>query len=300
MDNIAQLIYDGADYSSDKESRSWTQQYQIFSSDGYAPTGAAGLPVQGSAHPSDPNAFLRSVKISRDGDSDRWVATCEFKAEIATDNSDPCQKPWEWSRDNWSRQEPLAFAKLVLDGAIDTAKKIVCNSAGDFMKTAQVERKYSSWKLSKCFKIEEVVDEESFQDTMNAAEIKLLGKTYPKWTLLVRDIRTQKINERVVSYDAAGNVLDDYDGYLKVDMEIAYNPDTWILKLVDAGLYEVVDDKRRRITDDSGREVDVDFPLDGNGVKLSKAYIDAREFETIEFCQYDPQDFSILSLPEVR
>lgn len=299
MPAYAQLIYDGADYSADKETRTWTQQYQILWDGSDAPTGAIGLPQAGQAHPSDPIAFLRSVKISRDGDSQRWVATCEFKAEVSADVADPCLKPWEWSRDNWSRQEPLAFAKLILGGEVDTAKKIVCNSAGDVMKTAQVERKFPTYKLSKCFRIGEGIDEDLVQDKMNDAEIKLLGKIYPKWTLLVRDIRTAKVNERVIVYDAAGMMIDDYTGYLKVDMDIAYNPDTWALKLVDAGLYEVVDEKRRRITDDAGREIDADYPLDGNGVKLSKAYIDAREFSILEFCQYDPADFSTLNLPEV-
>jgi hypothetical protein len=305
MTLVAQLMYDGAEVSADKTTRSWSQQYLIIGdgTEAYlSPAMAAGLPQSGQAHPADPAAFLRSIKIARDGDGNRWIATCEFRQEPNTEISDPCQRPWDWSRDSWSRQEPLAFAKQVVNGEPTATKQPIRNSAGDeFAKLPSVERKYPTYKLSRNFRIEDAPTEEDYQDTVNNAEIKILDNVIPIGCGLIRDIRSSKVNEFVDVYSPAGTLIDSYFGYLKVEMEIAVNLEGWTVKLVDSGFnqWDATAQKFKRIRIDH-KETDVEIPLDGAGGILSDSDRRNKNFAILEFVQFESADWSGLDLPEVR
>lgn len=252
---------------------------------------AASLPAQFESHPELPQATAREISIQNLEETPLvWRATVTYSSEPITKEeedeheiSDPLSRPPKISIDREN------FEVAVTE---DRDGKAILNSAGDPFLDPII------WPSTR----------KKFNVTFNSA-------TIPAWhdalEGMVNDGDVTIVKGGTATVYAAnsllfipGNISDlkDEDGttYMEISFALLHNRRGWTVRLLDAGLYQVVDDVRTRIQveNDSQELVDVSepVPLDGAGAVLANPTPATAHFNDFEIAEEG--DFSILPLDD--
>ena len=103
-------------------SRRWKLETSSKSDDAYAVGSASGLPLIGSAHPSDAGAFCVSLSVSNDDPWKGWKVTAEYSSEYEL-TTNPINDP---AIITWGSEQ---FQKVAVE---DTSGHAILNSFGDY------------------------------------------------------------------------------------------------------------------------------------------------------------------------
>lgn len=229
------------------------------------------------AYEYDTGAYLTSINPvqAREGDGTLWNVTLDFGPYnpdyIKPDNPLDVPPRWEW--DSWSEER-----ELIQDFTSPTAKTIL-NSAGEpFLNVVTVDRNYPLMRITRN---EASYDEslaQTFRDSVNQASVTIKGIAYP-----ARYLRCLKISGVEEYHSIIGK-------YFIVNYEIAVNPDTWDLKILDAGLNQLSSGKLIPIERD-GIPVTQPECLNGSGVALAvggtPVYLTFRRFPEKDFTTFN-------------
>lgn len=213
-----------------------------------------------SEYPSDKAALCRSIKASADSDDSlNWVITVTYKKLAnATDDSEdsedsPLDDKAEISWDFQQYEENVEF---------DQAGKAIKNSAGDpFQNPIVRDRSRAVLTVVQNEAQYSVNTALTYGDTINNNTFM----SCPRYTLLCKPPKAKKIFSTAVKIGY----------YWQVTYEFHLNPQGWLKRVLDAGLYEKRQDPSAQnqlklvpILDDHGMPVTVAKPLNGYGQKL--------------------------------
>jgi hypothetical protein len=103
-------------------SRQWKLETSLKTDDEYAVGSASGLPLIGSAHPSDAGAFCQSLSVRCTNPWKGWTVTASYSSEYEL-NTNPTLDP---AVINWGSEQ---FQRVAFE---DTSGHAILNSFGDY------------------------------------------------------------------------------------------------------------------------------------------------------------------------
>ncbi len=179
--------------------------------------------------------------------------------------------------------------KKLLEKDATTGNPVV-NAAGDpFDPPVEVERSRIQYELT-FYRAPVSFDwaaRSSFWDRINDAPVELMGISHATHTLKVQDLSHEGIWDK-----GAGGAL---AFFWKITAVLEYKPDTWKVKLLNAGRREKTGSmgtgfKVTNITDATGATVTDPVPLNGSGERLAVG----APYVYLEFDGYEDADFTSL------
>lgn len=234
----------------------------------------ADCPKVGDMHPSDPDAWCRSVR-ARNEDYSKKVWTIE--AEYSTDreiNISPTADPAEisWDTENYQR----AYFK-------DRSGYGITNSAGDPYDPPP-EGDDSRWTVTVTKNVDVVPTWLlTYRDAVNSAAFNLDGLAIPAGAAKIMSVKIGKWEKRSIFW------------YRTVSITMAIDSAGWQLSLLDAGFRAISGSNRVNITNaGDGENVTGPVPLNGSGVVLTNPTPSTCVFRNFDI--YPSKDFSVLPL----
>lgn len=235
---------------------------------------APGLPQQWDEHPSDSTVIVmqRSARRSR-GDALVWRVQIQYsepRGDPLTVSQSPLLRPVQFAYDF------MEFQEVMSEDADGTA---VLNSAGvPFDPPVMQDKAHLVVRVSRNEATYNVALKTLYSFAVN--DDTFWG--VPANTLLCRPIRATWQREQGYSYWA-------------VNYEIVYNPDTWSVRLLDAGWQELDDGALKTMIDADGNAYNTAQLLDGSGGKLEVGGTPV--YKT--FKRGVERDFALLGLPDL-
>ena len=195
-------------------SRRWKLETSSESDDAYAVGSASGLPLIGSAHPSDAGAFCVSLQVENNNPWKGWVVTAEYSSEYEL-TTNPINDP---AIITWGSEQ---FQKVAVE---DTSGHAIVNSFGDYYdppammddsrRTVTITKNLAavpSWILS-------------YQDAVNSDAFTIDG-----FNVAIGKAKMQSVT-------VAAKEKRNGTSFYPVTFTIHLQKNGWLLELMDAGM----------------------------------------------------------------
>lgn len=240
---------------------------------------AMGLPRLGQPHPRYPFAVCTEISAEQSEETPfRWLVSLKYDSNPSLPNStdpdgggqspgdipdNPLLRPAQWKITGQKTTEPGTQWRAVDAGGNLAANLTpIRNSAKlPFDPSLQIEVSRPVVRVTRNVPFVSLEYLIRLQDAVNDR----VWRTLPKWTA------------RVDSYDTS-NKFENGVKFVELSVDIALKAETWLAKILDAGLYELSKrptveagpkDKYTRIRDPFNHEATEPQPLDGNGKRLA-------------------------------
>lgn len=244
-----------------RDGNSYTERYKVACSDKLssgevlsAGRTLSALPQPYAPYLWDATAYVTTVGLDKGEDDYNWVATASYgplpAGQTATTN--PLQ------------EKPVitwGFSDYDLVADKDNSGALVKNSAGDPFDPPLTET-FSFLTLSITRNVTAVgynpLTARDYKNSVNSADCTVAGITITNGDGLLKDYSMEPKTTNGVSFiqEKIGILISDREG-------------RWARKILDAGLYEMVNGKRTRIQDDNGQDVVSPVKLNGAGAKAA-------------------------------
>lgn len=243
-----------------------------------ASAAALGLPRLGQPHDRFPFAVCTEIEAQQSEDTPfHWLVAVKYDSNPPLPNgttpdgagqspadipANPLLRPATWELSFETTTEPATTWRVVdAGGNLAGNYTPVRNSAKlPFDPALQVEVSRPVYRITKALPFLPTAFVASLENALNDR----LWRGLPKWTAKIRGCR-------------ASNKYENGVAYVELSLEIAIKAETWVPKILDAGLYAL--EKRDVNRDGNKRDVwvrivdplggDGPFPLDGNGQRLA-------------------------------
>lgn len=270
-------IPDGREASNDAGKRTYKRQFRLSTtdqSDGPFAVGSdSNLPILGSVHPEDSNAWCKSISVINSDPWKGWTATYTYSSEreLATD---PTQDP---------AVIRVTTEQFQREAVITNTGTLICNSAGDpfdpplmmddSRRVISISKNMSghpSWILN-------------YADVVNSDQFIIKGVTY---TAGQGKVQRVSIGEQQIRNGVP---------FVVVDIEIHLQKDGWLLERMDAGFREAVSGARENIRNTGDEELPAaPVPLNGSGIAIANPSPSNNVLQ--QFAVYSTNVFSALPL----
>lgn len=257
--------------------RTYTRSFTLTTNsddDGpYAVGSHASLPVIGSAHDEDSDAYCHEIDIACVGGKAVWKATYHYTTELNVIDPNPLFEAAiiEWDSDNF--EEVAIF---------DNAGNATLNSAGDPFEDLMRERSRRVVTVTKNVASVPtwIIDSE---DAVNSAIFTLDGVSIPIGKAKLKAPRIGRwLNRNGIAYR-------------EMTMVITLNKDGWALTPLDRGFRRLDGlGDYVRITNDDGTDVSAPVCLNGSGGLLASPTPATAVY--LDFDVYPAYDFNLLPL----
>lgn len=218
---------------------------------------ASALPSPYQVHPNDATSYVNGVSLEvADDDPNNWIATVSYSplpaGQSATTNPLDEKPVITWGFSDYD---------LVADK--DYLGALVKNSAGDAFDPPLTET-FSFLTLNITRNVSAVgynpLNARDYKNSVNSANVTVAGITITALDGLLKDYSMEPKTVNGVNFiqEKIGILISDREG-------------RWARKVLDAGLYQLVDGKRTRIQDDNGQDVVSPVKLNGAGAKAANA-----------------------------
>ena len=250
------------------------------------------LPKVGDPYPGALSSYSNSVvtRLSAKRTKSRlfWIITAQYSSEGEGGggiiHDDPLEDDWDvkWSHESKRFvQEDSVTDVTDLDNpgvVTGTLPQFICNMAGyPFHPGYEGEKRILIGTLvinKATYDLDQACE---FIDSINASEVTVCGKAFPKRTL------------KLTIY--SGEEAHDRGGYWRVSYQIYYDPDTWVLFMENRGM---MDYDGKWITNTKGETTKDDVYLEDDG---SYNPANPPDPNKIAFGVLKEKDFSQLNLP---
>ena len=246
---------------------------------------ATGIPDLRDPHPDASYMVCKHVDAKLFEDDFHWMVTVNYSIEGVNVGTSPDDDEPKISF-GVAVHERVADKHYIAGDTQGLPTGGVLNSAKDPFDPPVMDTKYNM--VISVTRNESLADFDPnammvFEDTINTVAIDIAGVTIAPYEGWMRAIKADKW------WDAEGDI------YYSVAYEIEVDRETFIVKVLDRGFYELgLVDTRIPILDTEGNLVQEPFKLDGNGRKLSDTSPDS---VYLDFYTKWRKDFNTLNLP---
>lgn len=273
---LKEEIPSGRTARNSKGARTYTRKFRVTSNDktdGPFEVGStSGLPLIGSAHPEDANAFCVELTVENTDPFAGWTVTANYSDERQIDD-DPTNDEAEISWGSEQFQKPAVF---------DLNNNLILNSAGDpFDPPAMMDDSRRVVTVSKNLAVVPawILD---YQDAVNSDVFSVDG--------LSIGVGKAKMQSVTVSPKQRRNST----VFRVVNFTIHLQRDGWLLDILDAGFRRIVSGGRENIRNQDGELITAPVPLNGFGQPIANPTVTNCVFRS--FTVYKTRAFSSLPL----
>lgn len=274
---LKEEISSGRTARNSKGARTYTRKFRVTSNDktdGPFEVGStSGLPLIGSAHPEDANAFCIELTVENTEPYAGWTVTANYSDERTIDDN-PTDDAASISWGSEQFQKPAVF---------DLSGKLIVNSAGDpFDPPAMMDDSRRVVTVEKNLAVVPswILD---YQDAVNSDVFSVDGISI--------GIGRAKIQNVTVSPRQRRNGTT----FRTVNFTIHLQRDGWLLDILDAGFRRKVSGGRENIKNSGdGESPTAPVPLDGSGQPIGDPTPTNCVF--LQFAVYKTRAFSSLPL----
>ena len=268
---------EGRSASNEKGMRKYSRAFRLETTsqmDGpYAVGSDANLPVIGSLHPEDSNAWCVSLRVENSNPWKGWTVTAEYTSEREI-TEDPTAEP---AAITWSSEQ---FQRPVID---DNSGNAVVNSAGDpFDPPIMRDDSRPVITISKNLAVVPVWIM-NYQDAVNSDAFYVDGVLVGAGLAKVQSVSVGEVQRR-------NGIM-----FRVVNLVIHLQRNGWLIEAQDVGFRELGTGGRQNIINDVDSErPSAPVPLDGAGAHIVSPT--AATNVTLSFSVYSTQFFSALPL----
>ena len=273
---LKEEIPSGRTARNSKGARTYTRKFRVTSddkTDGPFEVGStSGLPLIGSVHPEDANAFCVELTVENTEPYVGWTVTANYSDERQIDD-DPTNDEAEISWGSEQFQKPAVF---------DLSNNLILNSAGDpFDPPAMMDDSRRVVTVSKNLAVVPawILD---YQDAVNSDVFSVDG--------LSIGVGKAKMQSVAVSPKQRRNST----VFRVVNFTIHLQRDGWLLDILDAGFRRIVSGGRENIRNQDGELITAPVPLNGAGQPIANPTVTNCVFRS--FSVYKTRAFSSLPL----
>lgn len=265
--------------------RTYREEWEVLTDNAFddeevvagAPAALFGLPRLGQPHSRFPIAVCVEIEAAQSDESPyRWLVSIKYDSNLPLPNStnpdgssqspetvseNPLLRPATWELAFETTTEPATHWRVIdANGNLAAAFVPIRNSAKlPFDPALQVEVSRPVYRITKAVPFIPAEFVGSLENALNDR----VWRGFAKWVAKIRGVRSANKFENGVSY-------------VELSLEIALKKETWVPRILDAGLHTIEQrdlnrdgkhtDVWTRIVDPLGGEGP--FPLDGNGQQL--------------------------------
>lgn len=247
------------------------------------------IPKVGGYYFGYPSTRVKSIKVKRSGRDKQEIAVGGKKVTGYVWTITAEYGPYKPSNKSYTDGTAKISARNEYidrpDGRFDLDGKWNCSTLGEwFAEPLPIKDKVKVWTFQTYFMRNPAYLTYRFDNCVNDAP----HWGFPEGTLLCRNIREERLFNTSVGVH-----------YWNVNLEIAYNPQGWLLRKANAGFYalDAESDEVLPIYGNDGTLISKPQLLNENGTVLEDASY-AAEPCWLDFRIYETADFSVLGLPD--